>query len=728
MFEIVVLLLLTLSLLVAGLLQYFGDYRKLPWYALLVGFLAWLFPMSLPVILPLDLASTHYRKCVGGGSSNGTMDVMGGVCDKPLAYVTEEFLLVYWKTVYWTMFCLTWFTIPIMQSWIRAGEFHLGRRLWAAVKDNLIYWAILGSVGAVFLIYILIIAKFDKDSLLLMGIAAANAWGLLLSTVMMGYGLVEIPRTLWFDANMAWCLRYAEFSAPGVKENMVDAEADLFEAVREIAVVGKRVEPDHPLRPFVDKLLSKCPLALQERNLDTETLPSPIDQPYLTSLHSRIKRAVKVLARTQAQYQFLLLKAYWYQDVIENYKSRDRRFVSPFLDSPPTDRFRDLKLRGLWWWYVHLRPIALRSLSLVSMGLSLALIWSESTFQIESPVLSIPAVILKSPYIGYVALELVAFAMILYMCICAYSTLFKIKFFDYYLVPEHHTDEGSLLFIGNYLCKLTFPLCYNFLNMVTDDETAFVTYQGKAVKLTPLLGEAYNTWLPEIVLVFALITLTNLHGRLLRLCKVKYYSYYDAIGEGVEEVDEGRGIIEQARAVEERRRLNPSAPQSRFSTALAATTSSSSSTPARSSRYTGNSSTTQSIIAKYKAGRRGGREDIVDLEIAGAGGDIKKGPNPDPPSLDSTQKSWFGSASTALKTLKKLPITKPPPPAPTGFTRLSDEGEENDRAALLASTSSSRPTTRKFGKDEGIRNWADDEGSGSERKGQPKGGNMFDDI
>lgn len=68
-------------------------------------------------------------------------------------------------------------------------------------------------------------------------------------------------------------------------------------------------------------------------------------------------------------------------------------------------------------------------------------------------------------------------AFILYMCVCTYSTLFKLKILDFYqMVPEHHTDEATLLFVGGYLwyiisyidsSRLTFPLCYNFLNMIS---------------------------------------------------------------------------------------------------------------------------------------------------------------------------------------------------------------------------------------------------------------------
>ena len=120
------------------------------------------------------------------------------------------------------------------------------------------------------------------------------------------------------------------------------------------------------------------------------------------------------------------------------------------------------------------------------------------------------------------------------------------------MVREHNTDEGSLLFVGSYLCRLTFPLCYNFLNMVQDDESVFVLYQGKAVSLAPLFGEGYNKWLPQIILVVCIITLLNIHIYILRFLTIKQYSYHD-IKPGDPLVEEGRSIIEHARNLEQRR-------------------------------------------------------------------------------------------------------------------------------------------------------------------------------
>jgi hypothetical protein len=52
-----------------------------------------------------------------------------------------------------------------------------------------------------------------------------------------------------------------------------------------------------------------------------------------------------------------------------------------------------------------MRPILIRVASVLFACMSLAIIWSETVFKIEQVTLSIPALILKDPNIGYVALE-----------------------------------------------------------------------------------------------------------------------------------------------------------------------------------------------------------------------------------------------------------------------------------------------------------------------------------
>ena len=91
-------------------------------------------------------------------------------CEEPLGYVPTEFLTIFWEIVYWTSFNLTWFVIPIMTGftrwvkvfkYIRSGEFTFWRKILTAIKENLIFYAILGCVGAVFICYAILISHIQ---------------------------------------------------------------------------------------------------------------------------------------------------------------------------------------------------------------------------------------------------------------------------------------------------------------------------------------------------------------------------------------------------------------------------------------------------------------------------------------------------------------------------------------------------------------------------------------
>ncbi|KAI8621628.1 LMBR1-like membrane protein-domain-containing protein [Chytriomyces sp. MP71] len=599
------ILLGVLAVVVALLLWYFGDVRRHAWYSQVIAFVAWFFPFAIILILPLDLASTLHRKCqadslalvslqmganwtqlfVGSNSTdNSTVllldevdsilvslnqsavinnnmyatfkEYVSEICEEPLAYVTREFLITFWTAVYWTLQALTWLVVPIMLSFVRSGDFTLGPRIWGAIKENVIMYAIMGVGGIAFLIYMIVAVKFTTEALTAILMAAANAWGLLLCTCMLGYGLVEIPRDLWATASPARRLKALEIAAPKAKEKMIDSEAEVYEVARELSNVNHKVPDGDPLRVYIETMLAKCPLALDEKlqlDLDRRNARAKeITLNDLKDLHWKIKYHMALSERHQAQYRFLLERAWFLTDVVDNAKSTDYLFKSVFV-KPATAEIDMIRLRFLWLWYLYMKPGLTYLFSVIFILASLALIWSESTFGIKSVPLSIPALLLKNNFISYASLEFISISFLIYMCTCAYSTLFKIKIFDYYvIVPEHCTDEPSLLFVGAYLCRLTFPLCYNFLNMVSDDENSvFVEYQGKAIDLAPLLGEGFNTWVPLLVFIVSTITYLNLFGRIGALCGGRSF-VKDVEGRDADAI-EGRRIIAQARSQEERR-------------------------------------------------------------------------------------------------------------------------------------------------------------------------------
>jgi hypothetical protein len=90
------------------------------------------------------------------------------------------------------------------------------------------------------------IVCFDLLSaqLLELAIPLSNAYGLVLLTLFMSYGLVDIPKGLWFNSSPAKKLRHIENDMPLLKESCVDAEAELY-AVAGVFVVLRSFLPPH---------------------------------------------------------------------------------------------------------------------------------------------------------------------------------------------------------------------------------------------------------------------------------------------------------------------------------------------------------------------------------------------------------------------------------------------------------------------------------------------------
>ena len=76
------------------------------------------------------------------------------VCDNPLLLVTTDFLWAAWRAIYWTMFNLTFFVIPIIQGYIDSGYFTPWERFKKAIRRNVVYYVGLGIVGLILLVWI----------------------------------------------------------------------------------------------------------------------------------------------------------------------------------------------------------------------------------------------------------------------------------------------------------------------------------------------------------------------------------------------------------------------------------------------------------------------------------------------------------------------------------------------------------------------------------------------
>lgn len=137
-----------------------------------------------------------YRQCVQGGGSVDDKQQLVGVnvanassdCQKPWGMVSDEVFPNLWRLIYWTSQFLTWLIMPLMQSYLKAGDFTIKGKLRSAVIDNAIYYGSYLFICGILLIYLTLKPEVHLDWQKLKAIAssASNTWGLFLLVLLLG--------------------------------------------------------------------------------------------------------------------------------------------------------------------------------------------------------------------------------------------------------------------------------------------------------------------------------------------------------------------------------------------------------------------------------------------------------------------------------------------------------------------------------------------------------------
>lgn len=149
---------------------------------------------------------------------------------------------------------------------------------------------------------------------------------------------------------------------------------------------------------------------------------------------------------------------------------------------------------------------------------------------------------------------------IAYMCVCTYYTVFKVRVLNYYyLAPHHHTDEYSLIFSGMLLCRLTPPMCLNFLGLIHLDthvtsetnrvETAYTEIMGH-MDVISIIANGFNIYFPILICVLCLATYFHLGSRVLHSLGFEQFLGDDDITADL--VEEGRDLIKRERGRRQR--------------------------------------------------------------------------------------------------------------------------------------------------------------------------------
>lgn len=362
----------------------------------------------------ISTMNSHEQIHYSNSSSNTTINP----CVTPWNYVSDNVLTKLWRFIYWTSQLLTWLVLPIMQSYSMAGDFTTIDKLKSAIRANLIYYSSIGAIFTILLIYVMFKNGIDFANLKVIIISSSNTWGLFLLVVLLGYGLVELPRFLINRSRHFQSLNRHYFKVGKLNAEKCEAEEKLDDALEEIHQVYTALGTNehNPLRRYLTKIVDKCPPdwkrrsnAFRRQAAASNAIYEPdrsktqdYDLQTMIRLHRKVIKAVHYHRQIACRWNHLITEVIELEDVARNYlDSQGSLATRVFKSTLPKERSFIHSIftpKVEWYWKCLVRVWLFRVAGLLTALFSIAVVWSEITFPLSAfaPKLSIFAYFVDS--------------------------------------------------------------------------------------------------------------------------------------------------------------------------------------------------------------------------------------------------------------------------------------------------------------------------------------------
>jgi len=524
-----------------------------PFFVLLQAGIGWACCFFIVVLVPSDI-STYIH--------NHTENDQG--VDHIFVIKDETVIIQLWRLVYWITFFWCWMILPVTQSYNEAAEFKPCGRFKRAMLENVVFYALAAVLGIGFIAYLSTVHNLTGTALIEFVMALANAWGLTLLVLCLGYGLVEIPKMLYRQCNDETNLRWLQFEAissyEDLKEWQLEMKISALQLLKDQELMGN-LQPEElqDLQPHMEVIVSKCPpeqleKARTDKNSKRLTIQYNIDDSEVTynklvRTHRRVWYAAIKLRIAAADWDVLCHEAWEYEDVIkakeELEEGKEWRPIVSVGQPDSTGAVGSSLDKAKWIWKVKLRRPCTRVAAVACTLLSLAVIWLEC-------VIAVPSHNFRLSWLYYVvhsmsglSVQIGAGIPFLYMVICTYYSLFALKLFSFYALKNKQQTEGpNLLFNAALLCRLAAPLSFNYLQCIDEKmESSYIKFMG-AMNTVPLFGDAFNLYVPIFISLICVCTACNCFSHCAKLCPGR--AVFREQGED-EDITQGQEFLERER-------------------------------------------------------------------------------------------------------------------------------------------------------------------------------------
>lgn len=177
-------------------------------------------------------------------------------------------------------------------------------------------------------------------------IAASTTWGLFLLVLLLGYGLIQVPKNIYNHSRTGYILAYTQFKLSQLYNEKVDVEDKLDSLIDDLTKMCMQIKPDDLLRPYLEQVLKIVPERYSDRIQSTVddyqnhriVLPGQMNEyemeRKLVKLNEQLKSNIHVHHRVQTYWTQGISEAFYLEDIFNNEKNAERSFVKESLIPP----------------------------------------------------------------------------------------------------------------------------------------------------------------------------------------------------------------------------------------------------------------------------------------------------------------------------------------------------------------------------------------------------------
>jgi hypothetical protein len=337
----------------------------------------------------------------------------------------------------------------------------------------------------------------DRNKVLGVAIACSNTFGLVTGAFLLGFGLVEIPRSMWRNADLQYRQKVLSHKIAKVAVKLDDVHQELSTAIVIAQATSNQMSRHDSLRPCMDvideimtQMVKEDPAfkpsggRMGESDMDYDT-----DEKSMAALKRRLLKAQSSYYRYKSDYSGYVWEALELEETVKNLErgqiSSDWCFISS-IRPMRTGSFATILQKAEYVWRCILRQQLVKMLAALLGIMSVVIVMAEATLLFEAD-LSLFSVILRMVD-EEVLLQVVAFIPLAYMCVCTYFSLIRLGMMTIYYLAPKHTSSVSLLMLCSMVARYAAPLCYNFLYLIRlrtrDGKPSLTVFETKMGTMT----------------------------------------------------------------------------------------------------------------------------------------------------------------------------------------------------------------------------------------------------